>query len=434
MRKNLISRGLVVMLIIAILSACIPSFASAEGTKLELWLLKTWADSANEQVEQRVLKFIEETGIDVEYSFINSGDQQAMFSACMQSGNWPDVFYVGSMYYSTLQDADVLLNIDDVIADVEATNGPFISDFIEPFRANGNLAMPFFSDCKVMFYRTDILEECGFSEPPKTYDELYTYCEAIKEKTGLYGYGTAIAPGCEDFNQDAHSWLWSFGGAEVAEDGKTVAINSPETRKMMEYIIDMYNKGYIPESALTWDDSGNNTSYLTGQCAMITNAASIWEAVKKEGLEDLRAATAMCPNPIGDKGRIVCGSVIWLTAAKNTEHPEEAKALLKYLVDDEWYSNWIETLAPVEGPVFQKYGESEYWSQYPGSISFEAINNYQFLGYPGKVSPLGNLIYNANLIANAFHRVLVDGYTVDDAIVEWESEIQKIVDEYYAGR
>src|SRR5215210_8113049 len=50
-------------------------------------------------------------------------------------------------------------------------------------------AVPWFTDAGMFYYRKDLLEKSGFSEPPETWDEMKQMAERIRSDSGTrYGY------------------------------------------------------------------------------------------------------------------------------------------------------------------------------------------------------------------------------------------------------
>src|SRR5260370_3450619 len=74
--------------------------------------------------------------------------------------------------------------------------------------------------------------------------------------------------------------LWGFGGKEVNSDGKTVAINSQETRNAIKWAQGAVKAGFVvhPE----WLDPDNNQAYHADRVSGTLNGASIYIRAKIE--------------------------------------------------------------------------------------------------------------------------------------------------------
>src|SRR5205807_1798498 len=68
--------------------------------------------------------------------------------------------------------------------------------------------VPWYVDTRVLFYRTDIAQKAGITQPPQTWDDLMAAAKAMKEKGGSK-YGVFLA------NNDWQSllpFIWQNGG------------------------------------------------------------------------------------------------------------------------------------------------------------------------------------------------------------------------------
>src|SRR5207245_4872750 len=67
-----------------------------------------------------------------------------------------------------------------------------------------------------------------------------------------------------DANVTLLSIMWSYGASYVGKDGKTITINSKETRTAMDFVKRLYIEAMDPE-VLAWDDASNNRCLNAGK-------------------------------------------------------------------------------------------------------------------------------------------------------------------------
>ena len=93
------------------------------------------------------------------------------------------------------------------------------------------VAMPWFGDFGILYYRTDLLRKYGYTAPPKTWNQLFAMANKIQ--TGeqaandkFYGF-VFQGNSYEGLTCDALEWYESAGAGGFIDDGK-VTINNPK--------------------------------------------------------------------------------------------------------------------------------------------------------------------------------------------------------------
>ena len=84
------------------------------------------------------------------------------------------------------------------------------------------------------------------------------------------------APG--DGRSTNYPVLWAFGGKEFEADGKTVALNSPQTLKAVEWYTEMYK--VMDPGVTAWLDPDNNQAFLAGKVSATVNVNTIYLAAR----------------------------------------------------------------------------------------------------------------------------------------------------------
>jgi len=145
-----------------------------------------------------------------------------------------------------LGDADLyfdhLVDLNDVAADVAPKNGGWMNPNDYFIRGKWKL-LPWWMPPFPMAVRTDLLEQIGEKNPDTWEDWLRV---GKKGKAIGHPFGTALGHS-GDANVTLLSIMWSYGASYVAKDGKTVAINSKETRQAMEFVKRLYTEAMDPE-------------------------------------------------------------------------------------------------------------------------------------------------------------------------------------------
>ena len=114
------------------------------------------------------------------------------------------------------------------------------------------------------------LAQAGWQTFPDTYDDLLRLAKDLKQKK-LPPIALTLGHAIFDTIGVCYACLWSFGGKEVEEDGKTLAINSIQTEAAVEYMKELYQ--YM------------DPSVLAGAIAVTNNAVSIYNVAKRDAPE-----------------------------------------------------------------------------------------------------------------------------------------------------
>ena len=157
---------------------------------------------------------------------------------------------------------DVIRPLDDLIA----AHGADIPKN-QLITINGNvMAVAFMANAQHLLYRKDILEEIGV-EPPKTYEEMLSAAQMIREKGILENpLGGAYAAGWNLAQEFTNMYL-GHGGAFYEPGTANVAINNEQgvaTLEMLKSLTEFMNPDY-----LTHDSNATSAEWEAGNVALM---------------------------------------------------------------------------------------------------------------------------------------------------------------------
>lgn len=196
-----------------------------------------------------------------------------------------------------------------------------------------------------MFYRTDILAECGWDHFPVSTEELF---QCIKDTTKADESGDIERLGMLPNMPwlDVVMWTMAFNAQLIADDGVTLTANGPELVSAFTFIKDIYNL-YEEEfgwDQLTIDDFGDTVRgnratmsdpVLTGEVAMRWNSEGLMASLSEYG-KDVAWEMAWIPSPASENGALngMFTGNVWEMNAK-TANPEIAWTVLASLTSKE---------------------------------------------------------------------------------------------------
>lgn len=140
-------------------------------------------------------------------------------------------------------------------------------------------------------------------------------------KTDVWGIG---------FEEDPYyflPYLMSEGGGILSDDTNTIIINSPESKKGLQFYADLRNKYHVAPTASESASETMAQMFLDGKIAM--HLSGRWLVPKYR--QDAKFNWNVINFPAGDKGSIVPLDASGWAISKNSKHKKEAQKLIEYL-------------------------------------------------------------------------------------------------------
>ncbi len=366
-------------------------------------------------------EYSKKTGVGISFEFIHMNDLPTKTAAAVESGAGPDVINLWSD--GPHLHAKALIDVSDVCTSL----GNELKGWTNIAKDIGKVgktwrAVPWGIIPIALTYREDWLKEVGYSTFPDTWDELLKASQRLKEKGHPVGFSLGRAMG--DANQFHYPLLWSYGGAECEKDGKTVAINSPQTAKAVDYRRELHKVGET-DDVYAWDDAANNRAFLAEAVSITVNAASIYWAAKKNA-PHLRPVTNHALFPKGPAGRFGYSTVLSLGIFKFSKYKKEAKAFIKWLMEPKQYSAWIGIGEGMMAGLLNYYEDDPVWKKDQKLETIKQIPKYvRMPGYPAPPSRPAAEAMVKFVVVNMFARAC-KGMSTAETIKIAEAELKEI--------
>jgi trehalose/maltose transport system substrate-binding protein len=331
-RRRLAGLSLAFVLFFVGLEACRDSPTTANAVTITLldpgWPDPEFATWRKHEEEE----FTRETGIRVNDlpAPETAIDQLALWRKLLQSpSDAPDVFAIDVIWPGLM--AGYSLDLTPYLADT-AQDFPAL---VANDTVNGQLvAMPYHADAGLLFYRTDLLHDYGYKSPPATWDELEKMAvriqkgERAKGKKDFWGYVWQGAAS-EALTCNALEWQASEGGGRIIEDNRTISVNNPNAIRAWERAA-----GWVgtisPASVTAYREWDALNVWRTGNAAFMRNWPTSY-VIGEGGDSVVRGKVAATLLPGGRAGRTGTLGGASLSVFRNTRHPKEAAALVRFL-------------------------------------------------------------------------------------------------------
>ena len=200
------------------------------------------------------------------------------------------------------------------------------------------VALPWFTDAPILYYRTDLLEKYDL-EVPKTWEELQSTAAIIQEgerKDGNADFWGFVWQGnaYEGLTCDALEWVASNGGGTIISPDKKITINNPKAAEAIERAA-----GWVgtisPPGVIGMVEDDARAAWQSGNAAFMRNWPYCYSLSKGENSE-VKGKFAVTTLPAGDSGSSAATLGGWqLAVSKYSKHPEVAADVALFLASYE---------------------------------------------------------------------------------------------------
>ncbi len=334
MRKLLIA----LILISVLLTSC-GKVIMSDKVKVTFW--HGLSGPLGDVLNQMILEF-NRTHKDIEIvpnsvSSYNALSQKLI--ASIQAKKQPDIAQVFESWTAKFIEADVLVNISDLIADdpdFQKRIDDIYPVFIKSNTYNGNImSFPFNKSVRAYFYNKDAFYRAGLDPNyfPKTWEEFRHYCKLLSNpnpESGRATYGT---------NFNVNEWqfinlLHQAGGTIVTENG-VPQLNSVYGVEALSFITDIMHKDKTVY--LVREYEGQN-DFLAGIVAMYEGSSVSITHMRQQ---PINFNIGYAPLPVHRTGKsAVSGANIVIFKSGDEKKEKAAYEFIKWFTDTEQTAYW----------------------------------------------------------------------------------------------
>ena len=199
------------------------------------------------------------------------------------------------------------------------------------------LAIPFFTDAGLLYYRRDLLEKYGVA-PPKTWEELQA--EAKKIQDGERAAGRADMQGFvwqgkayEGLTVDALEWVASSQGGTIVDTEGHVTIDNPSAARALDRAASWVGT-ITPKGVLNYTEEEARGIFQSGNAAFMRNWPYAW-SLSQSAESPVRGKVAVSALPAGEGGTSAAVLGGWqMAVSKYSRNKDAAIDLAKYLCSE----------------------------------------------------------------------------------------------------
>ncbi|MCE8034068.1 MAG: ABC transporter substrate-binding protein [Halomonas sp.] len=288
--------------------------------------------------QQGVRAWEEQTGhsVDVVSTPNSSTERLSLYQQILSANSTDiDIMQIDVVWPGLL--ANHLLDLREVLGD-DAGEGHF-SAIIENNTIDGRLvAMPWFTDAGVLYYRADLLEQYGH-EAPETWEELTEIAREIQNaereagNDRMHGFvfqGRAY----EGLTCNALEWVASHGGGTIVDADGEVTIGNSEAAAALDLAASWIGD-ISPSGVLNYTEEEARGVFQGGNAVFMRNWPYAWALAQSEGSE-VRGKVGVTQLPHSGEGSSAATLGGWnLAVSRYSENAELAAELVAFLAGEQ---------------------------------------------------------------------------------------------------
>jgi len=259
-----------------------------------------------------------------------------------------DTVLVDAIWPAEFAKANIARDITDKIP-AEYKQGVFETAFIGGAYNGRFYAVPWINDTEFLYYNKKMLADAGFTNPPKTWDELVTQAQALKAK-GIVKYPFV--------GQWAQSELgvcdWTtiaggMGGATFFDGNENPTFNTGGPLKALELMKQMMDEGLANPASVGYGSDDVRNVLIAGQAAFGLDWTYVYAASNDPAQSKVVGQLGIAPAPGGGTNG---GMGIGIT--RSSKHPDEALKFALFLASEEMQEKYPDNSLPMWKASFDK--------------------------------------------------------------------------------
>ncbi|MGE0258973.1 MAG: ABC transporter substrate-binding protein [Alphaproteobacteria bacterium] len=363
-----------------------PYIANAQAKTANAWWIQGFAHEEDIAFKKLVEDYQKGSGNKLEYTIIPYAPMRQKIVSAMTSGAVPDLFQNSPTEINALYGwDDKLVDVSDVIETQKKnfTEAALASaySYNNVKKERGFYLVPYDQGGWINHVWSSLVKKAGYDmeDIPKKWDAYYNFFKDVQKKLRaqgagnrrIYGIGFQVTTNGNDPNSFFNYMLAAYGGRNLVDAKGTPHLDDPQVKeaiiKALEFPSQAYKEGFVPPSAINWNDADDNNALHAKTIVMdldgtISSEVAIFK--KKEEYDDLTTMGLAQSNDGKEIPAVVThAGVVIPKGAKNVD---VAKDFLKYLIQPEILNEYLKTGLGRRVPAMPSIVKNDsWWSEDP---------------------------------------------------------------------
>jgi len=377
------------------------------GTTLKVWAMGEEAKTLP-VVTQEFEK--ENPGVKVEVQALPWSNAFEKLLTGVAGRQLPDVIQMGTTWMPSFsamgafQDLGKYIEKSEIISEDKFFPGSW-STCVYKGKVYG---IPWYVDTRVLFYRTDLLAEVGYTEAPKNWDELYDAAKKLAERPDMYGLTFQT-----NEIQEFIPFVWQ-NGATVIDENNKLKVDEPNFKEALDYFARFFEEDIVPKAG-----SGNIfQDFASGFVPMFFTGPWMVSMIHEQTPQiDGKWAVALMPEKITRTSFM--GGSNWVIS-KTSKNKELAWKFVEFMSTPEVQLQWYQLLKALPA-VKEVWNYSELKDDPFTSVFGEQLKD-------ARATPnIAEWEKIESIVEGVLEKRVLGKITTDEAIDEMTQKISKIL-------
>jgi multiple sugar transport system substrate-binding protein len=198
--------------------------------------------------------------------------------------------------------------------------------------------VPWFTDAGLLYYRADLLEKSGYSEPPKTWVEMQEMAVKVAQDQNIANGFVFQGDQYEGGVCNGLEYIWTNGG-DVLDPGdpNKVIIDSPEAAAGLAIEQGIVEDGVAPQAVATYTETETDPAFLGNKAVFARNWPYMYALAGTSDFPDVKPEQiGVAPLPVTQGNSLASTLGGWnMLINAQTDMPDEAWEFVKFMTSEQ---------------------------------------------------------------------------------------------------
>lgn len=254
--------------------------------------------------------------------------KQLKEGSCLPQGS-PDLVYIDVIWVPEFAVRGCLQDLSERFG--KEMRSQFTSQAVKDGEYFGkSYRIPLRSDMGMLYYRSDLLAQAGYPQPPQTFTDLIKISQTLKQKQlvewGFLWQGDQYEGKIATFVEI----LAGHGGYWIDEKTRQVGLDQPEAIQAVQFLRNTLTSKVSPTSVLTYSEAESLTQFKRGKSMFLRH----WPRAKRLLADDEMVKSVPMQLQVQGHSGGPCNGSWGLGIAKKTQHSDQAWRAIRFFTSE----------------------------------------------------------------------------------------------------